>query len=231
MENLEFIIPLLSALSSGAIGYYVRIYEVKKNETKLADKKFDKYSKRMWASLKNLKFRLLYIQEQIIDTSKIQSIPNGKFSVEWCTKDGHFAVSTLYLFTYMSCIVNLYQKEVDFINFNSKSKTYQFYLLLENLKKVITTNSVMWFHYFNGIGDYITNKKENEPITFNEFVIKLKQDIDFFEFMNQSFYFIQFLFDTNTSSKYIKSINSEISNLLCFIENNAIIPKIKYIEN
>ncbi len=107
-------------------------------------------------------------------------------------KDGYFLASTAYLIAAVSFWIRLYERDVVFLKFGRFSLTQRFFDLIQEFKRQLSTDSILWFHYINGRGEELKDPGGERPISMSEFTKKLAQDRVFrgcydqlFEFLNE----------------------------------------------
>lgn len=191
---------LLGAFSTYAIGWIKHHLEhrktLKRNHEMLIDK-YHNYAKRMFNAFSHLEYRFCDINQQTSTIDSLKMIPSKNNSIEWYTKEGYYITSTSYLLAQISCFIYQYLEETDFRDYREKSKSDELATLLEIYRKAVTTGGVMWYHYYIAIGEVIQNKETSKPMDICDFIYKLHKDPLFFDFMNQTFYFVKLLAENN----------------------------------
>ena len=97
------------------------------------------------------------------------------------------------------------------------------------LKRAISDTgrgSIMWYHYFNSIGENIIGNNQNSPITFAQFIINLNSDEKFKLFYSQTFFFINVL-SRKESVELIDQIIQNIEECKDYLEKHINITKIE----
>ena len=141
--------------------------------------------------------------------------------MQWYVKYGYFAASTAYLVANVSAWIRLFQRDVVFLRFGKRSATAQFFHLVESLKaRVSRPPSILWYHYFNGIGDRLI--ENGAPISIATFSCKLATDDHFRAYYDQLFQFVRHL----PAQDYKKLIEDTLHILRqikkCLEENGAV---------
>jgi len=237
---MEEVIHAFLGLIAGTIGGGLFSFYQKKKNASIDDKieakrKLKKYSKSLWFDLHEINYRLKNIKTNLKSNNFKEVLPltyhpdiNMDMDIDWYTKDGYFITSTAYLFSSLSCWISIYQRDVTFLDFGESSNSADFYRKIERLKQSISNTekgSIMWYHYFNSIGENIIENTQNSPITFARFINQLDSDIKFRLFYSQTFYFL------NTLSKIesidlIEHIMNQIEDCQDFLEQHIDIPRI-----
>jgi hypothetical protein len=151
-------------------------------------------------------------------------IPPEDVSLDWFTKDGYQVTSTAYMISVVACWISMFERDSVFLNFGKKSLTYRFFQLIEELKKAISYKSILWFHYFNGIGEQLIKIDQKRPMTLAEFSYELHGNKLFRAYYDQLFQFLSKL----PSGKYKSNINDSyvvLRKIILFLEDNGIVIK------
>ncbi|MDM9381098.1 hypothetical protein QUB80_10320 [Chlorogloeopsis sp. ULAP01] len=226
----------LSNLIYGVIGGGIFTFMMKVTETYLiaprlqesieARKKLDLYAKPLWLACHELEFRLISIKDKINEpygpSHSLKLSPKTASSLDWFTKDGYYITSTAYLMASVSCWIALYERDVVFLPFSKKSLTTEFFYLIEDFKRAISSKgSILWFHYVNGIGDNLVDKGTKYPITLSEFSYKLYKDELFRDYYDQLFQFLHRV----ACNEFMESVEETIQilgKIQKFLEKNRI---------
>ena len=79
-------------------------------------------------------------------------MPEKGSGLDWYTKEGYYATSTVYLLAYVSAWITLLQRDIVFLEFKRESLTAQFFQCVEHFKGSISTKTILWYHYLVGMG-------------------------------------------------------------------------------
>jgi len=201
------------------------------SESILAKKKFWQYSKALWFDCYELKHRLTSIKQKISNGNIDNNLEPLRFKLsqpiqlDWFTKGGYYATSTAYLFASVSSWIRLFQRDVVFLDFGKQNLTSNFFNIAEDLKNSISSEqSILWYHYFTGIGEIIIDQSQKMPLTFSSFTIKLYEDDNFRKYFEQLFYFLDNIV-TKRQSKLIQEVLDSLDNTLTYLSQNSSIPK------
>jgi hypothetical protein len=123
------------------------------------------YAKPLWLECRELEFRLRHICQKTrepnheVELAPLRLSPKEARSLEWYTKEGYYITSTAYLVAAVAGWIRLFQRDVVFLQFGTKTSTRQFLDLVEELKSVLSKSpSVLWYYYFDGIGDKLIDE-------------------------------------------------------------------------
>jgi hypothetical protein len=230
---------LFGAIGGGIVAFIFRqlekIIEGRRAESTDAKKKLLKYSQPLWLACNDLHFRLADISKKIN-----KNLDDKLRPLTWPLSDKifdyvsglYYATSTAYVFANVSACIRLFQKDVVFLQFKEESITDNFFDLINNLKKDLTTDSILWFHYFNGIGDYLI---QNEvPLSIAEFSIKLAKDKDFRDYYTWLFYFVKDLAETKDiqkkefNQKFISKAIDDLRRIKQFLKKHGAVPSVSF---
>lgn len=239
MDNSTLILQALFSLAFGTGGGALISLWIRKKNAKIDDKieaerKLKKYSKSLWIDLHEMHFRLNHIKsnlelKNLNEVKPLTYYPDETKNIDWYTKDGYYITSTAYLFSSLSSWISIYQRDITFLDFGDNSTSAEFYRKVERLKQAISDTdkrSIMWYHYFNGIGENIIGNTENTPITFAQFIKQLNSDAKFRLFYSQTFYFLNTL-SKGESINLIEQIIREIEECTNYLEQHTDIPRIE----
>lgn len=188
---ISFVFGAMSLLIALTLkDWFARIDDRRKKRNARQSKSMD-YAKKMYHFIQQLQFRLkdLRSRDEVRDVNKL---PDKTTSIEWYTKNGYFMTSTVYLFAAVSCLINRFRRNPDFVEFGKYSEYEELRLCIEQYNQCISTNTVMWYHYHIAIGDSVF--EDNSVISFYRFINKLSNDREYFAFINQAFQFISQLY-------------------------------------
>lgn len=235
---MDTLINAFIGLVSGSIGGGIFSFYQKKKNAHIDDeieakRKLKKYSKSLWFDLHEINSRLEHIKanlelNNINEVKPLTYYPDLSKDIDWYTKDGYYITSTAYLFSSLSCWISIYQRDITFLDFGKDSNSAKFYRKVEGLKQAVSNTSkrsILWYYYFNGIGENIIEKMQNSPITFAQFIHQLDSNIKFRLFYSQTFYFLNTLSKVE-SIDLIEHIIKSIEDCKSFLEQHINIPKI-----
>ncbi len=228
---------LYGAIGAGVVALLLKIAEkywidIHFGESLEARKKLRIYSKPLWLDCHELQHRLNRIIAKIECSENDQELkplklsPKDANSLEWYTKEGYYITSTAYLISSVSCWITLFQRDVVFLQFEERSSTADFFLKIERLKVKITSSpSILWYHYFNGVGELLTEKDTHRPITFASFCFKLHNDKNFKAYYDQLFHFLHQI-ATDRHATLLQETVDELQSIKDFLEEKNVVPKV-----
>lgn len=233
----QLITFLYSALGGGIAAIVFKVIEkywigFKLNENIEAKKKLKHYAKVLWFDFHELSLRLKHIQHKI-KSQEAHELHSLKYSldqksIEWFTKQGYYAASTAYLIASSSSWIRILQREIVFLEFSKKSITADFFEKIEAYKRIVSgKGSIIWYHYFNGIGEKLIDEKNKCPITFATFIELLANNPQFKDFFDQLFRFLDALTDIHKPQNLVllKDVTNHLEELKQFLSENANIPQ------
>jgi hypothetical protein len=177
---------LYGALGGGLVATGIRVAETyfvapRFTESIEARKKLLMYASPLSHACHELESRLNSVLHKLEESSGTRealsrSLKEAK-SIDWFTKAGYYITSTAYLICLTSCWIQLYERDVVFLKFGRSSLTKKFFMLIEKFKDDLSNeDSILWFHYVNGLGEQLIDRDKNRPITMSDFTYKLHQD-------------------------------------------------------
>lgn len=191
---------LYGVLGGGLVATAIRIAETyliapRINESIDARKKLYTYARPLSHACHELVHRLNAIVAKMDDENDskgpLRLSPKQAKTIDWFTKEGYYITSTAYLIAVVSCWIQLYEQDVVFLKFGRKSLTKRFFDLIEGFKNSLSRHdSILWFHYVNGIGELLICEDSDRPISLSEFVYRLYKDELFRDYYDQLFIFI-----------------------------------------
>jgi hypothetical protein len=93
-----------------------------------------KYAKPLWLACHELEQRLTHIHAGLKNPQALTRGPEMGFTLDWYTKEGYYATSTVYLFACVSAWITLFQRDLVFLEFKRESLTAQFFQCVEHFK-------------------------------------------------------------------------------------------------
>jgi hypothetical protein len=221
---------LFGAIGGGIVTFGLRAFEKVWIEGRLAEsidarKKMMKYAKPLWLACNDLEWRFNNILEKINknDVESLKWYPGTNVELDWYVMDGYYITSTAYLIANVSAWIRLLERDVVFLRFKTESATEQFFILVNSLKVNLSTDSILWFHYFNGIGDYLI--QNDVPISIAEFSNKLLTDKNYRAYYSQLYRFLQSLTEDN-KEEFIKKAIKDLGAIKRLLRDNGAVPNI-----
>ncbi len=185
-----------------------------------------KYAKPFWLACNDLEWRLGHIRQKIRSNDNLEPLrecPSNAVGLDWYVRAGYYATSTAYLLANVAAWIRLFQRDVVFLRFRKSSATAQFFRLVESLKVALSTDSILWFHYFNGIGDYLI---QNEvPMSIGAFSDKLATEENYRAYYSHLFGFLQSLTGTN-QEEFIEGAIENLRAIKRCLEDKGAVPEI-----
>lgn len=229
---------LYGAIGGGIIAVLLKFIEAywidfRLGERLKARQKLRHYAKPLWLDCRELRFRLEHLAEkhrlanpiEALETLALIPREHAK-TLEWYTKEGYYVTSTAYLVASVACWIRLFQRDVVFLQFGKTSSTTEFFHLIEKLKQAISKPpSLLWYLYFNGIGEQLISGDGRYPLTTAQFAIKLHTDGLFSEYYDQLFQFLKELTKPLNIS-IIDEVNTTLQDLQLYLERHGSVPAI-----
>lgn len=190
-----------------------------------------KYATALWIACKDLQLHLLQVRDKIAagDANAIgalKKIPDSDFRgrADWFTKHGYYTTITAYKIAVVSSWLYIYQQELLFSTYSeSRSFVFELYGKVQNLKKAFSTNTCLWYDYFDAIGSKLVDRTEAlRPLAFGAFCDRYFSDQQFRRFYEQLHMFIGFIAD----GKYLPTIgkiSESLIDLMSFLENQNLL--------
>jgi len=233
MENF-----LYSVVGGGFAAILFKVIEnywvgFKLNENIAAKKKVKHYAKALWFDFHELSIRLTHIVEKIKSNTPANLDPlrykMHNTDIEILTKERYYITSTAYLIASSSAWIRILQTEIVFLELSKSSLSSTFFSLIERFKrKVSSKSSILWYHYFNGIGENMINRETKTPIYYSDFIKKLAGDVEFRKFYDQLFRFLDALTHQGNTQNvaFLEELIQDLEELKQFLAENSSIPKI-----
>jgi hypothetical protein len=160
-----------------------------------AKRKLILYGRPLYLSCHQFEFRFTHICEQQQENrpSGIQSLQVSTAaaqSVDWFTKEGYYAASSAYVLACVASWISLYQKDVVFLPFKRASMAAEFFGWIERFKIDVSTKTILWYHYIDGIGELLIEEGHDRPMPFSTFSYRLLKDEKFRSYYDQLFQFL-----------------------------------------
>jgi len=194
-----------------------------------ARQKLRKYAKPFWLGCNDLEYRLNDILEKLTSGGNLDSLrwsPDNATALRWYVEDGYYVTSTAYLLANVAAWIRLFQRDVVFLRFRKNSATAQFFLLVESLKAKLSKDppSILWYHYLNGIGEYLID--DDVPMSIAAFSSRLATDERFRAYYGQLFRFLHRL-TSKDHEELLKGTLSTLGEIKRFLkEKSGAVPKI-----
>ena len=213
---ISFVFGALSLLIALTLkDWFAQIDDKRKKRTTRQTIGID-YAKKMYHFIQQLQFRLKDLRGNEEDR-EINKLPDRTTSIEWYTKNGYFMTSTVYLFAAVSCLINRFRRNPDFVEFGKYSEYEELRLCIEQYNQCISTNTVMWYHYHIAIGESVL--EYGNVMSFYRFVNKISHDCEYFDFMNQAYHFTSQLY---TDTEALDSLILNLEELLVLIKREML---------
>ncbi|MDB9525770.1 hypothetical protein PN498_07205 [Oscillatoria sp. CS-180] len=222
---------LYGALGGGIVATSFRIAETyiiapRFTQSIDAKKKLFAYARPLSYACYELNYRLDAISIKINafneTRNSLRISPKEASSIDWFTKEGYYVTSTAYLIATVSCWIQLYERDVVFLQFGRSSLTKCFFELIENFKNSLSSSgSILWFHYVNGIGELLVAEAGDRPMNLSEFTYKLYRDELFRDYYDQLFVFINQMAEGQHLETLKNTINA-IAEIEAFLVENKI---------
>jgi hypothetical protein len=129
----------------------------------------------------------------------LRKIPGWDYQgkAPWFVQTGYFSMITAYKISAFSSWLRIYQGSLLHYSFLKRTRKFLRELLeLSNkFKKTLSTDTILWFYYFDAIGDKIIRGEDGTkaPMAFNDFCKSYYVDQEFLGFFEQLHMFIHFL--------------------------------------
>jgi hypothetical protein len=199
-----------------------------------AKRKVILYGRPLYLNCYQLEYRLNHILKKLEaknydEVVPLKRSPSEARSLEWFTKDGYYATSSAYVIACLAAWISLFQADVVFLPFRKRSIAAQFFDLIERFKISVSTNTILWYHYLDGIGEMLVDEKHDRPMTFSSFSHKLLDDASFRDYYDQLFQFLQQV-ASDSCSNQIRSATSALRDIKTFLAENNVVPGIESYE-
>jgi hypothetical protein len=224
---------LWGVIGGGAVALIFRTLEkalidVRVAESIEARQKLRKYAKPFWLACNDLEWRLNHILQKLTSGGNLDPLrwsPDDARPLRWYVEDGYYVTSTAYLLATVSAWIRLFQRDVVFLRFRKKSATADFFHLVELLKVEISNDppSILWYHYFNGIGESLIDN--GVPMSIATFTSKLATEERFRAYYGQLFRFLHRLTTQDHESLLKRTLNTLREIKRC-LEKNGAVPEI-----
>lgn len=196
-----------------------------------AKKKIFLYGRPLYLNCYQLEYRLSHILEQL-EANKSDRVlplkrsPTEALSLEWFTKEGYYATSSAYVIACLAAWITLFQADVVFLPFKKKSTAAQFFDLIEHFKISLSTDTVLWYYYLDGIGEMLVDEKHDRPMAFSAFSRRLFNDPSFRDYYDQLFQFLQKVASGSCSDQIRKAV-SALRDIKSFLAEHDVVPGIE----
>lgn len=224
---------LYGVLGGGLVATGMRLVETymiapRLSESIDARKKLFTYARPLSYACHELAYRINAIVEKI-DTNTMNGTqtalslsPTQAKSIDWFTKEGYYISSTAYLMASVSCWIQLYERDVVFLQFGRSSLTKEFFDIIEAFKNRLSSgDSILWYHYVNGIGELLIGEEGDRPITLSEFIYTIHQDELFRGYYDQLFIFLNQVADKR-HLQTLKDTLRSLEDIQAFLVSNKI---------
>ena len=227
------------AIAGGAVALLWRTVEKYWVDTKItralsAEAKLEHYAKPLWLDSGELELRLRHLAKKLQADDRPEAVrlrPEVGQSIDWYTKQGYYATSTVYIMARVSCWIHLYTRDVVLLPFRKDMETVRFFQTVEAVKAAISARpSILWSYYFAGMGEALTDQKDVKPMTFAAFCMRMQEDASFRSFFDQAFWY---LIDLSTEDnrhakiKYLLRIADALGAAKAALEASCKIPELR----
>jgi hypothetical protein len=231
----------LSSFMYGAVGgglvattlrvleqYWVNPWFISSAEAK---RKLVLYGRPLYFSCHQMAFRFTHISQQQQEhrpqgIKSLQESPTDANSIEWFTKQGYYAVSTAYVIACVASWISLYQKDVVFLPFKDASLAAQFFNLIERFKVAVSTKTILWYYYIDGIGELLVEDGRDRPMPFSTFACKLLKEQPFRGYYDQLFQFLHHV-GSGEYGDQLKQTVAAVQAIKHFLAENKVVPIIE----
>ena len=227
---------LYGAVGGGLVATLLRVFEqywVAPWLTSSAEAKHKLvlYGRPLYLGCHQLEFRLTHIglQQQQERSNGIESLKcslSEARSLEWFTKNGYYLTSSAYVIACVAAWISLYQRDVVFLPFRHKSLAAQFFNLIERFKITVSTKTILWYHYIDGIGELLVETGHDRPMPFSRFSEKLFTDLPFRQYYDQLFQFLQQV-GAGEYREHIGQTVIAVRDIKRFLADNDVVPVIE----
>jgi len=199
-----------------------------------AKKKVILYGRPLYLNCYQLEYRLSHILKKL-EAKKYDEVlplkrsPSEATSLDWFTKDGYYATSSAYVIACLASWITLFQADVVFLPFRKKSIAAQFFNLIERFKISLSTDTILWYHYLDGVGEMLVDEEHDRPMAFSAFSRRLFNDRSFRDYYDQLFQFLQKIASDSSSDQIRKTI-SALRDIKGFLAEHDVVPGIEAYE-
>lgn len=189
-----------------------------------ARKKLRLYAKPLWLECDQLEFRLRHIERKLPNPDALRVSPANATALDWYTKDGYYASSTAYLIASVAAWIRLFQRDVVFLEFGQQSLTAAFFNRVEAFKTAISSGeSILWYHYVQGIGEQLTPEGQPRPMSYAAFCHRMFTDALFRSYYDELFQFLGRIAGGEFQHQ-IGAVLDALREIKVFLEANAAVP-------
>jgi hypothetical protein len=235
VDAASAILNFITALALPVLGFLgIQQYVIQPRHEARATRR--KYATALYIACKELSLHLAKTLDKLQSTSSqvgsaMKKVPNNDFNDNpaWFTKDGYYATITAYKIAAVSAWLRVYQTALLFSSYpESQAFLNDIYRRGQNLKVAFSTNTCLWYYYFDAIGErLIVNDRGTAATTrtFSEFCSLYAHDKDFRLFFEQLHMYLWFL--GHRDQRYldtIPAIQECLKDLIHFLENRNLLP-------
>jgi hypothetical protein len=221
------IIGVMSGIAASAVTTLFSRWFEKRNADQAS---VQKYSKPIWLACNDLRFRLESILEKLKNpngnASKvlIWQGNGGEKDIVWMNGHGYFVTSTAYLLSAVSSWFHIVERKLVFLPFGDESQSLDFFQKVRQVQMELTTRTPLWFYYLAGVGQMLLDKEENQPMTYGQFVLRMKENTDFSHYFDQLFNgFIQQMGEGRITEQVERAVKS-LAAVEQFLQDHAGVP-------
>jgi len=115
---------------------------------------------------------------------------------------------------------------VVFLPFKRASLAAQFFDLIERYKVAVSTKTILWYHYIDGIGELLVEDGHDRPMAFATFSYKLLKDQSFRGYYDQLFQFLRQV-GSGEYGDQLKQTVAAVHSIKRFLAENKVVPIIE----
>jgi len=202
-----------------------KIYELRMTQSLEARRTLSKYAKPLWFACHNFEHRVKRLEKGLKNPNVLA--PPQPRALEWYTKAGYFVTSTAYLISAVAAWINLFERDVVFLEFREGALTAEFFRQIEGLKNALSDKpSVLWYHYLDAIGEQLLVDEARKPMTFAAFIQMLHRDSAFREFYDQLFQYLYQL-KSDRFKEHLDHLLEATQSVKKFLEDHEAVPRLE----
>lgn len=228
---------LYGAVAGGVVALILRVLETywlgpRLAASREAREKLLLYSRHLYFSCGQAEFRLRYISKQMREkrpgVASLKLSPKDAKTLDWYTKDGYYVTSTAYLIALVACWIVTLQRDVVFLPFERKTDTTEFLNLVERFKTALSTRTMLWYHYIDGIGErlMVEGQGKPQPIGLSTFSQKMHTDIMFRDYYDQLMQFLKAV-ASGTYLNQVEEATATLEQMKAFLVAKRAVPEIE----
>ena len=110
--------------------------------------------------------------------------------------------------------------------FKRASLAAQFFDLIERYKVAVSTKTILWYHYIDGIGELLVEDGHDRPMAFATFSYKLLKDQSFRGYYDQLFQFLRQV-GSGEYGDQLKQTVAAVHSIKRFLAEKKVVPIIE----